>query len=321
MKTRLMCSCSFGVLTDFDQENVASIYYGIVEEKNLKIAVISDSGTGWSEKQAKEKGIFYLPLQVKCGEEEFLDGVDITVEELYDRLRRGEMPTTSMPPLGRVEALFEELKEQEYEHVIAVPLSAGISSTASMIEAAAKRADLPITMIDPYTTVNAQGYLAECAVALAKQGLEPAEIERRLKNSAESANTLLVPDDLEHLKRGGRLTPLAAALGSMLKIKPILQLNISTQGKVDVLDKVRTMSKALSRMVEAAKEQGFDPATYELRLLDSEGGDNVDTLRRLLEETFPGCVIERSPVCPVIAAHTGLGVVAIQYQKKVEGIS
>lgn len=287
----------------------------------MKIAVITDSGTGWSEQQAKEKGIFYLPLQVKCNEEEFLDGIDITIEELYDRLRAGEMPTTSMPPVGRVEALFEELKETGYEHVIAVMLSAGISSTADMIHAAANRVEMPITIIDPYTTVNTQGYLAECALALADQGLELKEIERRLKESVESANTLLVPDDLQHLKRGGRLTPLAATLGSMLKIKPILQLNVSTQGKVDVLDKVRTMSKALLRMVEVAKTDGFEPTSYKLRLLDSEGGDYVDVLRQMLEEAFPGCEIEHSRVCPVIAAHTGLGVVAIQYQKKVEGIA
>lgn len=162
--------------------------------------------------------------------------------------------------------------------------------------------------------------MAECAYKLAQQGLEPAEIERRLVASAESGNTLLVPDDLMHLKRGGRLTPLAATLGSMLKIKPILQLNKGTEGKVDVLDKVRTMTKALSRMVDVAKQDGFDPQSYELRLLDSEGGDSVEQLTKLLEENFEGCTIQRSTVCPVIAAHTGLGVVAIQYQKKVEGI-
>ncbi len=287
----------------------------------MKIAVVTDSGTGWSEAQAKERGLYYLPLQVKCGDEEFLDGIDITVSELYERLRKGEMPTTSMPPVGRVEALFEELKSEQYDHVIAVPLSAGISSTANMIEAAAKRAEMPVTIIEPYTTVDAQGYLAQCALTLANQGIEPQEIERRLQVSIDSANTLLVPDDLMHLKRGGRLTPLAATLGSMLKIKPILQLNTSTGGKVDVLDKVRTMSKALARMAEVAKADGFDPTAYELRLLDSEGGESVTQMAALLQETFGACEIHRSSICPVIAAHTGLGVVAIQYQKKVEGIA
>ena len=186
----------------------------------MKIAVVTDSGTGWTMEQARALGLYYLPLQVKCGDEEFLDGVDLTVSELYARLKRGEMPTTSMPPVGKVEALFEELKQEQVDHVIAVPLTSGISSTAEMIQAAAHRAEMSLTLIDPYTTVNIQGYLALCAHQLAQQGVEPAEIERRLKACVEHSNSLLVPDDLHHLKRGGRLTPLAATLGSMLKIKP-----------------------------------------------------------------------------------------------------
>ena len=77
----------------------------------MKIAVVTDSGTGWTMEQARALGLYYLPLQVKCGDEEFLDGVDLTVSELYARLKRGEMPTTSMPPVGKVEALFEELSK------------------------------------------------------------------------------------------------------------------------------------------------------------------------------------------------------------------
>lgn len=118
----------------------------------MKIAVVTDSGTGWTMKQARALGLYYLPLQVKCGDEEFLDGVDLTVSELYARLKRGEMPTTSMPPVGKVEALFEELKQEQVDHVIAVPLTSGISSTAEMIQAAAHRAEMSLTLIDPYTT-------------------------------------------------------------------------------------------------------------------------------------------------------------------------
>ncbi|MFR9255550.1 MAG: DegV family protein [Merdibacter sp.] len=123
-----------------------------------------------------------------------------------------------------------------------------------------------------------------------------------------------------HLKRGGRLTPLAATLAACWRsADPAAECGNRRQGRC--MDKVRTMSKALARMVEVAREDGFVPGEYELRLLDSEGGDSVEQLRRLLEETFAGCTIERSTICPVIAAHTGLGVVAIQYQKKVEGIA
>ena len=287
----------------------------------MKIAVVTDSGTGWTQAQAEALGIHYLPLQVKCGDDEFLDGIDITVSQLYARLKQGEMPTTSMPPVGRVESLFETLKQEQVEHVIAVPLSAGISSTSEMIQAAARRAELPLTVIDPYTTVNTQGYLALSALKLAERGVEPAEIERRLKECVDHSNTLLVPDDLQHLKRGGRLTPLAAALGSMLKIKPLLQLNKQTKGRVDVLDKVRTMSRALSRMADVAKSDGFDPEAYEMTVLDSEAEEGALQMIALLEEAFPGIQVHRSAICPVIASHTGMGVVAIQYVRKAEGIS
>ena len=179
---------------------------------------------------------------------------------------------------------------------------------------------MPLTLIDPYTTVNIQGYLALCAHQLAQQGVEPAEIERRLKACVEHSNSLLVPDDLHHLKRGGRLTPLAATLGSMLKIKPLLQLNPGTAGRVDVLEKVRTMSRALSRMADVAQDEGFDPKTYELTVLDSEAEEGAQQMMHLLEERFPGVQIHRSSICPVIASHTGMGVVAVQYIRKPEGI-
>ena len=220
----------------------------------------------------------------------------------------------------KYEALFEELKQEQVDHVIAVPLTSGISSTAEMIQAAAHRAEMPLTLIDPYTTVNIQGYLALCAHQLAQQGVEPAEIERRLKACVEHSNSLLVPDDLHHLKRGGRLTPLAATLGSMLKIKPLLQLNPGTAGRVDVLEKVRTMSRALSRMADVAQDEGFDPKTYELTVLDSEAEEGAQQMMHLLEERFPGVQIHRSSICPVIASHTGMGVVAVQYIRKPEGI-
>ena len=278
----------------------------------MKIAVITDSGTGWSEEQAKEKGLFYLPLQVKCGDEEFLDGIDITVSELYERLRNGEMPTTSMPPLGRVEALFAQLKEEGYEYVIAVPLSAGISSTASMIEAAAKRAELPISVIDPYTTVNTQGYLAVCARELAEQGVEPQEIERRLKASVESGNTLLVPDDLMHLKRGGRLTPLAATLGSMLKIKPILQINEHTKGKIDVAGKVRTMSKAMDTVIERMKQAGVD-RRYSVTVAHADAPEAAEVYRRKIEAAIEGVQVNVIKLVSVVGVHTGRGCQALQY--------
>ena len=108
----------------------------------MKIAVVTDSGSGYTAKEAQENGLFFLPLQVIVKDKMYLDGVDLYTEELYEMLRNGEMPTTSMPPMGRIEELFEKLKEEGYEAVIAVPLTAGLSSTSSVMQAAANRHDV-----------------------------------------------------------------------------------------------------------------------------------------------------------------------------------
>lgn len=207
----------------------------------MKIAVVTDSGSGYTAKEAQENGLFFLPLQVIVKDKMYLDGVDLYTEELYEMLRNGEMPTTSMPPMGRIEELFEKLKEEGYEAVIAVPLTAGLSSTSSVMQAAANRHDVDLRIINCYSTCMIQRYLADSAKALADKGYDADEIVQRLNVCVEHSDTLIIPDDLQHLKRGGRLTPLAAALGGLLKIKPVLKLNEDSEGKIDVFDKVRTM--------------------------------------------------------------------------------
>ena len=285
----------------------------------MKIAVITDSGSGLTKQQANELGIYYLPLQIIVNDKMYLDGENITVEEIYEFLRNGEMPTTSMPPMGIMEEVFHEIKKQGYEAAIAIPLTSGLSSTCSVMQACAKRRELPLEVIETYTTCNIQRYLALSAIQLVKQGIELDEILTRLKDSAANSNTLIMPDDLQHLKRGGRLTPLAAALGGLLKIKPILQLNETSQGKVDVFDKVRTASKAQQKMLDTFKSANLDE-TYTLTVLHSGAPEAGEKLKELMQESFLGLDIYYGLIGAVISAHTGLGCLGIQYIKKVKGL-
>lgn len=285
--------------------------------ESMKIAVVTDSGSGLTKQQADELGIFYLPLQIIIQDKMFLDGENITVEEIYEYLRNGEMPTTSMPPMGLVEELFTQLKEEGYEAVIAVPLSGGLSSTSSIMQAVAKEHDVKLHIIESYTTCNIQRYLAESAIKLVQQGLDLDTICERLNASTADSGTLIIPDDLQHLKRGGRLTPLAAALGGLLKIKPILRLDRESEGKVDVFDKVRTMSKAQSKAISTFQEHGLT-TEYTLTVLHSGAPQEGEKLKAMMEEAFPGLDLYYGLIGAVISAHTGVGCLGIQYIRKVE---
>lgn len=286
----------------------------------MKIAIVTDSGSGLTKQEATQKGIFYLPLQIVIKDNMYLDGENINVEEIYEYLRQGDMPTTSMPPMGLMEELFRKLKKDGYEKIIAVPLTSGLSSTSSIMQAVAKECDMKMHVIETYTTCNVQKYLSECAIQLVNQGHTSEEIIHRLEASAADSETLIIPDDLQHLKRGGRLTPLAAALGGLLKIKPILRLDGSSSGKIDVFDKVRTMSKAQNKAVMTFKEKALDDS-YTLTVLHSGSPVEGEKLKNLMEETFPGLDLYFGLIGAVISAHTGLGCLGIQYIKKVEGIS
>lgn len=283
----------------------------------MKIAIVTDSGSGLTRKEANDAGVFYLPLQIVVKDQMYLDGETIQVEEIYDLLRNGEMPTTSMPPMGIIEDLFHTLKQDGYDAIIAIPLTSGLSSTANVMQVCAKECGITMHCIETYTTCNIQRYLALSAQALVKKGLDVEEIIKRLKASITYSNTLIIPDDLQHLKRGGRLTPLAAALGGLLKIKPILQLNQVSEGKVDVYDKVRTMSKAQQKAVQTFIHSGLND-DYTLTVLHSGAPQEGHKLKEYMEDTFPGLDVYYGLIGAVISAHTGVGCLGIQYIKKVD---
>lgn len=283
----------------------------------MKIAVVTDSGTGLNKKEAEELGLFYLPLQILDGEEAYLDGVDVTYDQIFQYIKEGRMMKTSMPPIGMIYELFNKLIEDGYDHVITVMLTSGLSSTMHTVHKCAEELKLPITSVECFTTCHIQKYLACAAQRLVEEGVELDEILFKLDDCIKHSNTLIIPDDLDHLKQGGRLTPLAAALGGMLKIKPILQLNQSAQGKIDTFAKVRTMSKALKQSVDTFSTEGIDE-NYELIVLHTDAPETAEELKSLYFGAFPNNKDTHfGLIGPVISVHTGIGCVGLQYIKKI----
>ncbi len=283
-----------------------------------KTAVLTDSGTGLTQKEAQEAGLFFLPLQVLHEDRQYLDGVSIQLHEVYDLLKQQAKLTTSMPPIGLVEETLTKIKEAGYDSIICIPITSGLSSSMGLIQATAEEIGIKVHLIDCYSTCYLQRYLAMCAKQLADQGIAAEEIVKRLNDSIASSNTLIIPDDLQHLKRGGRLTPVAAALGGLLKIKPLLQLNQSCEGKIDVYDKVRTMSKAQEKAINTFVNEHVD-GDYICSCLHTDALEAGNALKEKLQAALPNTEIYFGYIGAVISVHTGIGCLGIQYMKKVAG--
>ena len=283
-----------------------------------KTAVLTDSGTGLTQKEAQEAGLFFLPLQVLHEDRQYLDGVSIQLHEVYDLLKQQAKLTTSMPPIGLVEETLTKIKEAGYDSIICIPITSGLSSSMALIQATAEEIGIKVHLIDCYSTCYLQRYLAMCAKQLADQGIAAEEIVKRLNDSIASSNTLIIPDDLQHLKRGGRLTPVAAALGGLLKIKPLLQLNQSCEGKIDVYDKVRTMSKAQEKAINTFVNEHVD-GDYICSCLHTDALEAGTAFKEKLQAALPNTEIYFGYIGAVISVHTGIGCLGIQYMKKVAG--
>lgn len=284
----------------------------------MKIRVLTDSGGCLSQEQAKQYDIDYLPLQVILDDQVYLDGVNLSNDFLYDAMEKGAFPQTSQPPMGWIEEMMNHYEEEEVTDIILVTLSSGLSGTNENVCAAARRHGLQMHTFDVCSTLAMEMKMALYARDLVAQGCQPQEIIERLEDSVDHSAGYLIVEDLQHLAHGGRLTPMAAKLGGMLKIKPILKVSKETKGQVDIYEKVRTMSKAIKKAVQTVAEApGINAEDYEIVIMDSRAKKNADLAQSLIEEQIPGIHIERMDLCAVINCHTGMGSVGIQYIKKV----
>lgn len=266
----------------------------------MRIAVLTDSGSALNKEQAKQHGLYFMPLQVIDGESSFQDGVDITTEEVYDRLRQNHTPKTSMPILSVIEDTIMEIKQDGYDAILSVPLSSGLSSTFNSIEVCGKDLNIPVVTIENYTTCDLQGYVA----LLAKQYVDEGKTLEETKALVEAK-----------IERSGRLTPLAAAAAGLLKIKPILYIGPETKGKIDVFEKVRTEKKAAAYAVDhiGAFLKGKQGKVF---VIHSDYYAKAEEISHSLKEQNPELDIEINTISAVISAHTGLNCIAIQYIEK-----
>lgn len=283
-----------------------------------KIAFITDSSCGVHPDTMKEYGIISLPLQIVLPNEEktLLDFVDAPLETIYEYIEQGMMMSTSIPPLGLIQKTFKEIKKEGYEAVFCIPINPGLSSCFNALRLSAEEVGLEFIHIDVHTTAMIQLYSIIRAKQMYDEGKDIEEIKEIIQDMADTGMTFVIPNDLDHLKKGGRLTPLAATLAGLLKIKPILKIDASCDGKIDVFDKIRTFGKAVDRVVKEIKDRGVDE-NYILRVAHSNGLEHANLTKEKLQEAFPNHEIQIVPLVSVISVHTGIDCIGVQAFKRI----
>lgn len=283
----------------------------------MKVAFVTDSSCGIHPDVMKEKGIISLPLQISVLNQEktLLDFIDAPLELIYENIEKGILMGTSIPPLGLIEDTFKELKDQGYDTLFCIPINPGLSSCYNALRLAAEEIGLKFIHVDIYTTAFFQEYCITRAKEMYDSGMDIYEIKELIENMSKTCSTFIIPNSLDQLKRGGRLTPLAATLAGLLKIKPILKIDESSEGKIDVYEKIRTMGKAIDKVVADLKEGGVDE-TYKICVAHSKGIENAELLKNKLLLIFPNHDIEIKPLVSVISVHVGLDCIGVQAFKK-----
>ncbi|MFI6029015.1 DegV family protein [Amycolatopsis magusensis] len=279
----------------------------------MPVAVVTDSTAHLPEGFADRHAIRVVPLHVLIDGVSALDGTDVGPAALAEALGQRRIVTTSRPTPSEFAAQFREALADGAEAVVSVHLSRELSGTwEAAVLAAQEVGPDKVRIVDSRTTAMGLGFAALHASTAAASGASPAEVEKAAVEAARRSETLFVVETLEHLRRGGRIGSAAALLGTALAVKPVLHM---CDGRILPLEKVRTMNRAMARMVDlAVHAAGDEPVELAVHHLASP--ERAVELANRLEEQLPrssGCLV--SELGAVIGAHTGPGVLGVVIQR------
>jgi DegV family protein with EDD domain len=275
----------------------------------MTVRVVTDSACDLSDRVAETMRIEIVPLSIRFGDEELVDREQLSPEDFWSRLRSSPvLPETSAPSAGQFEARFRHVIERGATGIICINLSSRLSATmqAAQLAATAVRDECPIVVIDSRTVSMGLGALCLTAARRAADGARLEEIVEDVLSRRDRTRRFGALDTLEYLKKGGRIGNARALLGSVLSIKPIVEVR---DGAVEEAGKVRTRSKALALLADRARAQKLDS----LAVLHGQA-DDVDDLLDRLSEFFPRDEIVTGLVGPVIGTHAGPGVIGVSFQ-------
>lgn len=276
------------------------------------VQIMTDSSPLYTVEEGKKLGFEVVPLCVAVGD---LEGRDLLVDmdAFYGRISKGEIPMSSQPPIGDVVEAYEKYSDCD---IINIAMADGLSGTYQSACSACEMVDHKeqITVFNTKTLCGPHRYMVEKAQEMKEKGHSAKEILTWLEEAAKKTESFLIPQDFDFLRRGGRLTPMAAALGSVLKLKPIMTLTEDCK-RLDKFAVKRTMKAAVKEIIEHFKKRGLD-ARHIIYVSHARALDDAKKAMAQLKEVFPNTEVEMLDLGAVFVTQGGPQCVAIQYIEK-----
>ena len=287
-----------------------------------KIAIVTDSNSGITQSQAKELGIFVLPMPFMIDEKTYFEDIDLTQEEFYEKLAAGANISTSQPSPEAVMNLWDELLK-EYDEIVHIPMSSGLSGSCQSALMFAQDYDGKVEVVNNQRISVTQRQSALDAKLLASRGMSAKEIKDFLEADKFNSSIYIMLDTLYYLKKGGRITPAAAAIGTMLRLKPVLTI----QGeKLDAFAKARTSSQGKNIMINAIRNDidnrfgglGGNGENIWMQIAYTYDREAAENYKMEVQNAFPNAEIHMDPLSLSVACHIGPGALAVACCKKIK---
>lgn len=283
-----------------------------------KVAIVTDSNSGINIKEGFSKGIHVMPMPFYINEELFYEEIDLSQEMFYEKLQDDTVDIkTSMPMLGDVTDKWDELLK-EYDEIVHIPMSSGLSGSYEAAVMLADDYDGKVHVVNNQRISVTQKLSVYDAKAMADAGKNGKEIKEYLENTKFDSTIYIMVDTLKYLKKGGRVTPAAAALGTILKIKPVLQI---LGEKLDAFAKARTIKQAKQIMIESINKDivnrlGCTPEDCHISMAYTGTTESILEFKEEVQEVFPNHDIMVDPLSLSVACHIGPGAIAVTVTKK-----
>ena len=285
-----------------------------------KIAIMTDSNSGITQDESKELGVYVLPMPFYIDGKMYYEDIDLSQEQFYEKLKQDCEIKTSMPLVGEVTDKWEELLK-EYDEIVYIPMSSGLSSSCETAYMLSQDYEGKVQVVNNQRISVTQRQSVMDAKQLAGQGKSAAEIKQILEEVKSESSIYIMLDTLYYLKKGGRITPAAAALGTLLKLKPVLQI----QGdKLDAFAKARTAKQGKNIMIETMKkdfEERFespDGKKMHLEIAYSDDKEAAEAFKEEVQKAFPDNEIVMNPLSLSVSCHIGPGAIAIACSKAID---